>query len=217
MQYNFSSLWTQPDNGDVVGLIGPNCQRLQVKIVSARRDTADAARYHLTGLTKVNGYLSRFSGVLVLKQVREIRRLAARMDETLPPARQEGMLLADYELREDAAKTKTGVFRGVAQTYWYVDKRGRLQYDDIYGTGNGYCNNQFVGTWTSYATEKARRCNWGDFRLPNSGDFDSGAGEFSPNPKYYAHGWQSYAALGSGNGDAAAKARQREAQASWWK
>ena len=215
-RYDFGFLWTQVSNTAVVGFIGPNCQRLRVKVLTVRRDTVDFTRYYLTGKTQVADHINTFSGTLVLRQVRELRQLAARVDETISPARHEGILLADYELREDNAQLKSGVFRGVAETFWYIDKRGRLRYDDIYGTGDGYCNNQFVGTWMSYATKKSLRCNWGDYRIPNSGDFDIGAGEFSPADKYLAYGWQDVReATFEEHGDGAA-ARKREARA-WWK
>jgi hypothetical protein len=213
--YNFGPLWMETANDAVLGFIGPDYQRLRVKILTVRHDTADPTRYLLTGKTQVAGHISSFSGVLVLRQVRELRKLATRIDETVSPARREGILLADYELREQADQPKSGVFRGIMETDWYVDKRGRLRYDAIRSAGDGFCNNQFVGTWTSYATKKALCCNWGDYRIPNSGAFDVGAGEFSPDPKYYPKGWHNYAAIWGSNDAARVRAEQQE-QRIWW-
>ncbi len=127
-------------------------------------------------------------------------------------------MLADYELRENPGQLKSGVFRGVTRINWYVDKQNRLHYDDVYGQGDGYCNNQFVGTWTSYTTKQTLRCNWGDYRIPNSGDFDMGAGEFSPADKYLAYGWQDVrdCTFGGANEALSAAACKRERLA-WWK
>jgi hypothetical protein len=36
-----------------------------------------------------------------------------------------------------------------------------------------------------------KRCNWGDFRIPNSGDLDGGAAGFSPW-KHKENGWQDF-------------------------
>jgi hypothetical protein len=74
-RYDFGPLWTQTDNAAVVGFIGPKCQRLRVKILTVRRDTAAGTRYYLTGKTQVAGNVSTFSGTLVLRQVRELRQL----------------------------------------------------------------------------------------------------------------------------------------------
>ena len=57
---------------------------------------------------------------------------------------------------------------------------------------DGFYNNQFVGTWTSYKTNSSKKCHWGDFRIPESGDLDSGDGEFIVNEKYAKNGWSNY-------------------------
>jgi hypothetical protein len=103
-KYNFGPLWLEAPNNAVVGFIGPAYQRIRVKILTVQRDPADPRRYHLTGKTKVTGHVNTFSGVLVLRQVRELRHLTTRIDETISPARQEGVLLADYELRENVSR-----------------------------------------------------------------------------------------------------------------
>jgi hypothetical protein len=218
--YNFAPLLTQTDNEAVVGFIGPNYERLRIKLLAARQDRANPARYYLTGKANVAGHVSSFSGTLVVRQARVLRQLAFNGEaasiatqQAFQAAQHEGFVLGDYELRENPNQPKSGIFRGVARINWYVDKQNRLHYDDVYGEGDSYCNNQFVGVWTSYATQKTMRCNWGDYRIPNSGDFDIGAGEFSPADKYLAFGWQDVrAATLNGNG----AARQREARA-WWK
>ncbi|RZK16072.1 MAG: hypothetical protein EOO56_21045 [Hymenobacter sp.] len=197
-----------------------------MKILTVRRDTADFTRYYLTGKTQVAGHISAFSGTLILRQIRELRKLEplteAVSETAIKPfrsARQEGFVLADYELREQPAQPKSGVFRGVARTNWYVDRNGRLRYDELYSAGDGYCNNQFVGTWMSYTTRQPLRCNWGDYRIPNSGNFDIGAGEFSPADKYLAFGWQDLreATFGEGGKGAAARKREVRRAQTWWK
>jgi hypothetical protein len=36
------------------------------------------------------------------------------------------------------------------------------------------------------------KCNWGDYRIPDCGHFDVGAGEFYPDEKYQMNGWQAF-------------------------
>ncbi len=57
---------------------------------------------------------------------------------------------------------------------------------------DGFSNNQFTGSWTSYKTNASKKCNWGDYRIPECGDLDIGAGEFIVNEKYIKNGWTSY-------------------------
>lgn len=188
-----------------------------------RRDTIDSTCYYLAGKTRVLGHVNSFKGTLRLRHARELRKLApngeaasAQVMQAFKSARREGFVLGDYELLESQDQPATGVFRGVVQINWYVDKQDRLHYDYVYGEGDGFCNKQFVGTWTSYDTKKTLRCNWGDFRIPNSGDFDIGAGEFSPADKYLAYGWQDVRDATFGPEAKAVPARRREAQA-WWR
>lgn len=47
-----------------------------------------------------------------------------------------------------------------------------------------------MGTWTEYNSNEMKCSNWGERRIPFSGDLDIGAGEFSPNPKYFDKGWE---------------------------
>ena len=194
---DFGPLWTQTNAEAVVGFIGPRYQRLEVKVLTATRSPTDPAQYILTGKTRVAGTVSAFSGTLRLVHLR-VAASRPRLDGgdgRLPAGAREGVVVGQYVFAEPTGQAKTGVFRGVVVTHWYVDGRGHLRYNDAdLGASDGFANNQFVGTWTGYATSRAVRCNWGDYRVPNAGPLDIGAGEFSPDPKYYSAGWQEYAA-----------------------
>jgi hypothetical protein len=60
----------------------------------------------------------------------------------------------------------------------------------------------------------------GDYRIPNSGNFDVGAAEFSPNTGDTTLGWQSIHDMWirDKNGKLTAKAKQakRIEEAKWW-
>ncbi len=57
---------------------------------------------------------------------------------------------------------------------------------------DSFSNNGFIGTWTSYKTNTSKKCNWGDYRIPDCGDLDSGTGEFMVSSKYIKNGWLEY-------------------------
>ena len=65
-------------------------------------------------------------------------------------------------------------------------------YDDTANEADPYRNNQFAGRYTPAPGGEKLRSNWGDFRIPDSGDLDQGAGEFSPADKYLKNGWDGY-------------------------
>jgi hypothetical protein len=70
-----------------------------------------------------------------------------------------------------------------------IDNKGQFRYDAISFSADGFSNNQFIGSWTSYKTDASKKCNWGDYRIPECGDLDIGAGELSISEKYSKNGW----------------------------
>lgn len=76
----------------------------------------------------------------------------------------------------------------IINTY-YDKKLKKYVYDDL-DPSDSYKNNQSVGYWK--INDKYTIFNWGNNRIPNSGDLDIGIGEFSPNKKYYKNGWKNF-------------------------
>lgn len=212
LKYNFAPLWLKTPNSSILGFIGSNYQRIRIKLLSATKDSIHADTYFVAGKSAVGNKICDFNGTMIIRHVRELRNFETRVDETISPARQEGVLLAEYYLGENKTQAKAGVFIGVVRTNWYINKKGALYYDDISSVSDSFYNNQFIETWTAYRDNKSLRCNWGDYRIHNSGNLDIGAGEFSPDKKYLAQGWQSYSqAWIHGN-----KNVQQQEENSWW-
>lgn len=217
--YDFSPLWLktgsgmQNSNESVVGFIGDNYQRLRIKLLTVRPDAQRPGHYLVTGKSKVGENILPFEGTFRLLHVREAKTLPHGLDGVPVPAVKTGILLAEYELKEPIGQQSAGAFRGVLRTDWYLDRKGKMQYDDINSYSDSFSNNQYVGTWQSYKTRRVKRCNWGDYRIPNADDLDQGAAEFSPADKYIAQGWQSYQQAWVEN---KADAREQE-KAAWWK
>ena len=90
-----------------------------------------------------------------------------------------------------------------------------MLYDALDSNADGYFNNQFDGTWTSYKTGVSKMCNWGDYRIPDSKGLDGGAGEFIVNEKYKNNGWQNYVNMNSQDKAVAKKAVDEENR-KWW-
>jgi len=59
--------------------------------------------------------------------------------------------------------------------------------------------------------------NWGDYRIPDSGELDLGAGEFSPAEKYWGNGWESYMKVRMGSTETERKKAYAEEYEEWWK
>lgn len=210
---SFAPIWLHPAEADQLGFIGSDYKRLRLKLLTVQPVAGQAGQYAVTGKSKVDANVADFQGTLRVLHVRAHKARPHALDFEPTIAVKSGIVLAEYELRERKEQAGTGIFRGLLHARWYQDKAGKLYYDDLQNYADSYANNQCVGTWQSYRSGQTKRCNWGSYRIPNSGDLDMGAGEFSPDPKYLAQGWQQYRDAWSGNNPAAQKAEK----AAWWK
>lgn len=208
---SFAGIWLYSEPETTFGFIGNDYQRLRVKLLTIHPDAKKPGRYVVTGKSKVRATVAPFQGSFTVVHVRESKRLPRMLDNAPSDAVKAGIVLAEYELREPVGQPNNGVFRGIVYAQWYQDKAGKLRYNDLENFADGYANNQFVGTWQSYKTGLTKRCNWGNNRIPNSGKFDQGAGEFSPADAYLHNGWQSYRKAWDQND----KAAQEQERAAW--
>lgn len=214
-KYDFGSLWTNTDNSSVYGFIGKNYQRLRIKFIYAVKDKNKPDTYAVSGKSMIKNNICSFSGTIKIIKSRIYKKMHWGVDDEYKNKgiKRQGILLAEYHFSENKACIFSGIFEGRLLTYWYIDRKGKLKYDDIRKESDSYSNNQFAGTWKTYRGEIVKICNWGDYRIPLSGDLDGGAGEFSPIDKYLQSGWQTYRDAYINNNEQA----RREEQRHWWK
>jgi len=213
---DFSQLWTHTDNKFVYGFIGENFQRLRIKFLKVTKDGTSVDTYHVSGKTMVKNNITDFEGIIKISTIKKYRTTDYGVDGELKNKGIKGefVIVGDYTFSEDKNQSHSGVFSGVFATGFYLDKTNKVQYDDIEFEADGYANNEFVGTWVQYGSNVLKKCNWGDYRIPYSGNFDGGAGEFSPGNKYFKYGWENFEFMYK-NDEREKKARQRES-ARWW-
>jgi hypothetical protein len=215
---DFAPLWLHTENQYVYGFIGNDYQRLKLKFLSVIKDSLSQNTYDVLGKSMVRNNIVGFHGKIKITNVRKFVTMSLGVDDELKGKGLKGqfMIVGDYLFAEDATNSNSGVFKGKFRTDFYLDKNKKVYYDDIEMYSDGYTNNEFVGQWASYNDSKLiKRCNWGDYRIPNSGDFDIGAGEFSPNDKYLKYGWKNLRDV-SLTGLPGKKAQQIESL-TWWK
>jgi hypothetical protein len=211
---NFGPLWTRlHDNDRVLGFIGDNYQRLRIVILSATKHPSQPDTYNVTGKTMVKDVIRGFTGTMKITKASSTRGSELEEDYKSEKIKEAGSVVGEYHFLEDAKLTNTGRFDGVFATDWYVDRNRRLQYDEVMAGADGYRNNQFAGTWTSYRTKASKPAHWGDSRIPVSGGLDVGDGEFWVDSQYLPNGWQSHR-------DAYSKQDKRalmEERSKWWR
>lgn len=214
IKYDFAPLWTHTENSAVVGFIGSDYQHIRVKIISVAKDKKNSDIYNISGKSLVKNNLCSFSGTMKISKIRLYDQMHWGVDDEYKNrgVKKQGLLIGNYNFTEKGCNS-SGVFEGRFASYWYLDKNGKVKYDDIDSEGDGYSNNLFAGIWKSNNGKTTKICNWGDYRIPISGNLDIGAGEFSPDRKYLKFGWQTYHDAYFNNNQNAVNEEERK----WWK
>ena len=170
---------------EILGFIGDNYQRLFIHFVSVIQTPTNPYEYLVYGKTMVKETVCSFQGTITIKQ-------AMIYTSGEIPTYKQGFTVCDVILYEDKKQPSTGFFKGKLTNNFIIDNKGQFRYDALMFVADGFSNNQFVGSWTSYQTSKSKKCHWGDYRISDCGDLDIGTGEFNVNGKYIKNGWVSY-------------------------
>jgi len=210
-KYNLGPLWTRADNSSVFGFIGKNYRRIRIKILTAKKAGRASLTYNITGASLVGDTFKRFAGTMTVASARMYKAIEPEM--AAEHIKKRGVTIGDYNFVEEGSDSHSGTFSGTFYTAFYITDAGKIDYDDIEDGADLFANNQFAGRWRSKDGKLDFVCNWGDSRIPLSGDLDVGDGEFSPNPKYLKNGWQVLKDAYIGQDADALRQEQRE----WWK
>jgi len=201
----------------ILGFIGDNYQRLQVRFISIIQNPFNPHEYFAYGKTRVRGSIRAFQGTIRVTRARLYDEIDIPVDSDGLQGYKQGYVKSEVILFEDSREAATGFFSGKLTTGFLIDDRGEFRYAAISFFSNWFNNNQFVGTWTSYCSSVTKRVHWGDWRIPESGDLDIGAGFFSVNERYVKNGWESYMnSWLSDDAEERERARRKERE-QWWR
>jgi hypothetical protein len=192
LKHDFSPLLTPRQ--EFLGYIGSKYQRLRISLTSVTKNPKASGSYLVTGLSQVGDKNNDFRGTITMTQARAYETMHFGLDDELKTAgiKAQGILVGRFRFEEAPEQPHSGTFEGVMGVYWFVNHDGVIQYDDIEAFSDNYKNNQYIGTWTGHRKGGRRVANWGEYRIPFSGDLDIGAGDFGVNPKYIDQGWRDY-------------------------
>ena len=224
--YNLSCLWKAdsivievgPDKSpfpEPLGFIGENYQRFYIHYTSVTRVNNSPYLYQVTGKTRVKDNICNFTGqIRILKAVLYKEPVTSEFSQF-----KNGSVISLITFYEDSAQSGSGVIKGKLVSNFYINKKGHLFYDALMAVADGFSNNECTATWTSYKTGKSKKCNWGDYRIPDSGPLDTGVGEFYVAEEYRKYGWESYQTAWSGADvpEAVQAKAQAEEKREWWR
>ncbi len=192
-----------------IGYFGSNYQRVFVHFISVIQDQENPLVYFVYGKTKLKDNISVFQGKIIIKEVIEYKRHEF-------PEFNRGEINGEYVFFEDTKNNGSGKFQGEFTSSWLINQDNKVEYDGMMLAADGFSNNQFEGVWISYNSGKEYICNWGDYRIPNSGNLDNGAGEFFPSKEYLNRGWQTYIDQYGDPSEVKTKRARELEKANWW-
>jgi hypothetical protein len=172
---------------DPLGFIDTNFQRFQIHFITIIKSFANPYEYEITGKTKVNDHICSFNGTI--KVVSAIIK-KSKFDGF--PSHKWGYIIGQIQINENKSQPASGNIKGRLTAEFLIDDKGIIKYNGLSLIADGFRNNLFEGTWTSYLSGKSKKCNWGDGRIPDSGNLDYGVSVFIPNVKYLDYGWRNY-------------------------
>lgn len=166
-----------------IGYRGRDFQRFYIHYDSVR--FMGNGVYKVEGRTRFRDTIRLFSGTITLDSMR------LNKGKHLPSTGKFGKLCGHFQFDEDEF-SGGGVLTG---KMWigFAKINGRFYYDAFkLGLADGYSNRQYEGVWTSKDLTRMDKCNWGDFRIPDSEGLGSGEAVFIPRDSCLDRGWQVY-------------------------
>lgn len=220
--YDLSNVWVAESFFDIgedstilerpepIGFIGDNYQRFYIHFISAIKVPGKQNEYLVYGKTRVKGNICSFQGSIRVKK-------AEVYNQYLTKGYYSGIATCTVNLYEDSKQAHSGMIKGTLKTGFMLNGQGYFGYDGLGSIADGFCNNQFTGTWVDYKTWGVKKCHWGDYRIPDCGDLDIGAEEFSVADKYEKNGWENYYKAWGDPDDPIVKKARKEEEREWWK
>ena len=211
---NFDSIWLTPHRKSTLGFVGSDYQRVRIRFLTVTRESVTKEGvtrerksppvFAVTGKTMVREVICAFKGRIEVTEAKGIRT-------PKDSSNRRAVLMGRYRFDEDAHCRDPGRFKGVFTSNILLVGKTGVRYDTLEREADGFWNNAFVGTWKKPGDSLASICNWGDYRIPYSGNLDEGVGEFSVAADYRRFGWERY--VNAVNGDKAAINAEADR---WW-
>ncbi len=177
-----------------IGFIGEDFERLSMVFLSAQA-SSDQSVITITGKSRVKENVCTYKGTLKINQVLQDK------------SNGQGIVTGIYHLVEDSStQSHPGTFQGTFAIRFTPDMNNSPM--PITTSEKGSWNIAFAGDWKLYKGKLKMKANWGDQRIPDSGDLDVGASSFMVNEKYRKAGWKNFLKAYSGQDPEALKKEQ---------
>jgi hypothetical protein len=189
-QYDFAEIFTQ--HSSPLGVIGNNFQRFYIHIEKVNKVSNDKFKYTCTGKTRVKNTICSFTGIAEVIAIFRWRHIDTTRCDMVKGLKDEIVAKFRITFVESSDCKYPGKIEGSMVSKIIIDKDNLPKYDGIGLCSDFYNNNIAIATWISRNGKISKKCNWGDYRIPEADDLDGGTGDFHPNDQYLRYGWDNY-------------------------
>lgn len=168
------------------GILGDKYARIEI-FIHPEVERIDSLTFKVKGKSKVGKNICDFTGEIHVEHIYNVWERA-----NAPDSPDYYVMVCNYLFKEYETQYGTGFFKGTYGAYCYIDKANKKVCLDIDVEGGEFNKRNYVGIWQSYKTKTAKRCVWGDYRLPYTFDFDIGGEDMRVNPKYNSPEWEQW-------------------------
>jgi hypothetical protein len=188
IKYDLTEFLNTEEEFGTDGVFDTMFQRIQIHFETIARDSIDGCVYHILGADRLKGLATPFKGEIKIFQI--VEHVGNLYEPEVPSDDRLINFYGSYKFEEQSSVAGAGIFEGRLTIYMTLNSDNRLVDDIGEYMGDSFTNFTYQGTWTSYKTGQTKTCTWGQGRLPDTGDFDVGAGALFVNDKYKKNGWQ---------------------------
>lgn len=219
-QFDISDLWTIKiletrndtfviERPEPLGYIGNNFQRFYIHFLSVIKNPDNGFEYFVYGKSKVKSNICSFQGLITITE-------SKTFDDSDFPNIKQGFIKGEYQFFENPNQKGTGIFKGHFQTDFYVSPNKLIKYNNL-RQDDSFHNNFFEGCWTKYNSKDSIKCNWGDYRIPDSNKLDCGVSEFEPCEAFVKFDWLRYKiAYGASTDRMKVNEAKKGEKEKWW-
>lgn len=188
LKYDLTEFLYTDENFGTDGVFDTIYQRIQIHFERITRDSTDACIYHIIGADRLKGLVTPFEGRIQIDNI--IENVGNIYERNVPSSDRLIEFYASYKFTESVSKAGSGIFEGRLTIYMTMNEDNKLLDNMGEYMGDGFENFTYEGTWQNHNMGRIKQCTWGQGRLPNTKDFDVGAGGLFVNDKYRKNGWE---------------------------
>jgi|GEM_PF-2048934 len=163
--YDFTNCLSSNDT--LRGFIGDKGQTIRIFLehVQAKKKWGC---FEVVGIAAVDNNITHFEGEIKIERIQQFQKIPPYLYDLKTNIEKNGVIIAQYRLKEKGRGEHTGTFKGYLVTDWLINKDGKMQSSHFENPHQFYRNHQYIGKWQNNSGSLQFNCNFGQNRAPYS-------------------------------------------------